>query len=162
MYFEIVRDMLFSVSSPGTGGYLIAGYFFDNYSSPNFTPTYQAIMPNLTYNNASNNFTIHFAKPMPTTLVYQLFAASGTFVESAIWLAQHGSGITFTPAGFNAYRAEGSASGYNTYVQNHIDANGPYEISLVSPAQFVVLVANPSFRGIPDYPAAQSAKTVIM
>ncbi len=162
VYFEIVRDMLFSVSSPGTGGYLIAEYFFVNYSSPGFTPTYQGIMPNLSYNNATDNFTIHFAKPMPTTLVYQLFAASGTFVESATWLTQHGSGITFTPAGFNAYIAEGSSSGYNSYVQNHIDANGPYEISLVSPAQFVVLVANPAFAGLPDYPAAQSAKTVIM
>ena len=162
VYFEIVRDMLFSVSSPGTGGYLIAGYFFPNYSTPGFTPTYQAIMPNLAYNNATNNFTIHFFRPMPTTLVYQLFAASGTFVESAQWLTLHGSGIQFTPSGFMNYTAEGNGNDYNTYVQNHIDANGPYEISLVSPAQFVVLVANPNFHGLPDYPAAQSAKTVVM
>jgi hypothetical protein len=162
VYFEIVRDMLFSVSSPGTGGYLIAEYFFNNYSSPGFTATYQGIMPNLTYSNTSDTFTIHFAHPMPTALVYQLFAASGTFVESATWLTQHGSGINFSPAGFNAYRAEGNSAGYNTYVQNHIDANGPYEVSLVSPAQFVVLTANPNFQGLPYYPAAQSAKTVIM
>lgn len=162
VYFEIVRDMLFSTSSPGTGGYLIAGYFFKNYSSPGFTPTYQGIMPNLSYNNQTDNFTIHFFRPMPTTLVYQLFAASGTFVESATWLTQHGSGITFTPSGFQSYMAEGSGADYNTYVQNHIDANGPYQISLVSPAQFVILVANPNFHGLPGYPAAQSAKTVEM
>jgi len=162
VYFEIVRDMLFSVSSPGTGGYLIAGYFFKNYTSSTFEPTYQGIMPYLSYNNSTDNFTIHFFRPMPTTLVYQLFAASGTYVESAAWLTQHGSGITFTPSGFQNYTAEGSGTDYNTYVQNHIAADGPYEISLVSPAQFVILVANPNFHGLPGYPAAQSAKTVEM
>lgn len=162
VYFEIVRDMLFSVSSPGTGGYLIAGYFFKNYSSPGFTPTYQGIMPYMSYNNATDNFTIHFFRPMPTVLVYQLFAASGTYVESAAWLTLHGAGISFTPSGFQNYTAEGSGNDYNTYVQNHIAADGPYEISLVSPAQFVILVANPNFHGLPGYPAAQSAKTVEM
>lgn len=159
VWYQILRDQLFINSSPGTGGYLI-GSFFANAS---FNPTYANLMPNLSYNEATNNFTIHFSQPMPLDLVYQLFAASGTWVENASWLIQHGAGIQFTPQGFVNYTAQGNLAGYNTYIQNHIAATGPYEVSLISPAQFVVLTANPNFQSPGSfYPAAGSVKTVIL
>ncbi|MEM0157990.1 MAG: ABC transporter substrate-binding protein [Thermoplasmataceae archaeon] len=162
VYYEIIRDMLFIDASPGTGGYLIGSYFANALSPAFIASPYQYLMPNLTYNNHTDNFTIHFQQPMPPDLVYQLFAASGTYVESAKWLSQHGAGITFTPQGFISYEAQGNLGDYNTYVQNHVAADGPYEISLISPAQFVVLTANPNFVAPNKYYPAPTVKTVIL
>ena len=72
--------------------------------------------------------------------------SSGSLVTSASWLESHGAGITWNASGFEAYKAEGSAGSYNTYVQTHAISDGPYEIDYYVPSSYVVLKANPDYN----------------
>ena len=159
VYYSLVRDLLFT-SNANNPGWIIAQYLLPgNYYASN---TYYNITQNLTYNNASNTVTMHFQKPMAEALVYQIFYTSGTYITSAQWLIEHGAGITFTPAGFTAYEAQGYPSGYNTYVQFHVDANGPYTIFSVSQSAKVVLEANPNFTSPNKWVLYPSYKYVVI
>ncbi len=161
VYYSFVRTLLFDAGQPGTPGWIIAQVLLpgDYYTSN----TYQNITTALTYDNSTNSITFHFVAPETPTYIFQLLASSGDFIMNANWLIAHGAGITFTQAGFNAYKAQGNAVNYNQYVQFHAMADGPYMIEYVSPGSEVVLVANPDFQSPgPWYPAAKETTVNIV
>lgn len=152
MMYSITRTLLFDGGSPGTPGWILAQYMLpgDIFSSN----TFYNITQNMTVNNATNNITFHFQESMSAPLVNELFAAPGAASSSAKWFEEHGAGITWTPAGFQAYQSEAQSNNYVHYVQNNIFSDGPYMISYVIPGSQVVLVANPYFTAPgPWYPA---------
>ena len=143
-YYGLVRDLLFADSLPGTGGYLLGGYVLPNGNLG--ANTYWNITQNITYNNKTQNVTIHTQGVVPPSLFFQLIAGPETSPIDATWLAQHGDAIQFTPSGFANYSATGNAADYNSYVQNHIMSDGPYMVSYNLPASEMVLVKNPAYN----------------
>ncbi len=159
VYYSLVRDMLFT-SNSNNPGWIISQYLLPgNFYASN---TYYNITQNLTYNNNTDTVTMHFQKPMAEALVYQIFYTSGTYITSAEWLIQHGAGITFTPSGFVNYTSEGYPSGFNTYVEFHVDASGPYTLYSESQAAKVVLEANPNFTSPNQWVLYPSYKYVVI
>lgn len=159
--YSITRTLLFDAGTPGTPGWIQAQYLLPgNYYTTN---TFYNITTNITVNNATNNITFHFQKAMSPTLVYEILGqVSGAAIASASWLIANGAGITWSPAGFQAYKAHGNSGDYNTYVQNNVLADGPFMIQYIVPSQEVVLEKNPNFRSPGSwYPAAQLSHVVI-
>ncbi len=141
--YSFTRALLFDAGSPGTGGWVIGQYLLPgNIYTSN---TFYNITTNITVNNSANSITFHFQQPMPAPLVYQIFDSSGTWIEDMKWYIQHGAGITWTPQGFENYKQYGEVSNYNSYVQNHVMADGPYKVSYIVPGSQLTLVANPDF-----------------
>lgn len=152
-YYGLVRDLLFADALPGTGGYLLGGYVLPGGNLA--ANTYWNITQNITYNNKTQNVTIHTQGVVPPSLFFQLVAGPETSPIDATWLAQHGDAIQFTPSGFANYSQTGNAADYNTYVQNHIMSDGPYMVSYNLPASEMVLVKNPAYNEPgPWFPAA--------
>lgn len=141
--YSFTRDILFDAGSPGTPGWIIAQYLLPG--NPYVSNTFYNITQNMTVNNSTNSITLHFQQPMSQDLVYQIFEGPGASVMDAKWLEAHGAGITWTPKGFLSYEAYGNQINYNTYVQNHVMADGPYEVSYIIPGSQVTLVANPNY-----------------
>lgn len=157
-YYGLVRLMLFTNAVPGTGSYLLANYllpapFYDSVSYANITNA-------ITYSNSTQNITLHFQTPVTPTVAFQLIAASEADPIDANWLIANGDGIQFTPSGFQNYTATGNLANYNTYVQNHIMADGPYQISYNLPGSQLVLVANPNFVSPGPFMRAPTITTV--
>ncbi|AKA49474.1 hypothetical protein IX51_10650 [uncultured archaeon] len=141
--YSFTRALLFDAGSPGTGGWVIAQYLLPgNIYASN---TFYNITTNITVNNSANSVTFHFQQPMPAPLVYQIFDSSGTWIEDMNWYIQHGAGITWTPQGFQDYKQYGNVNNYNSYVQNHVMADGPYKVSYIVPGSQLTLAANPDF-----------------
>ncbi len=140
--YSYARVLLFDAGSPLTGGWM----FGPDILPPSYTRTntFWNITQNISVNNATNSITFHLQKPMTPISLYGLLAFYR--VTSATWLEQNGAGITWSPAGFSAYKKFGSETGYNTYVQNHIFADGPYMLKYTVPGTEVVLTANPTFH----------------
>ena len=159
--YSITRTLLFDAGTPGTPGWIQAQYLLPgNYYTSN---TFYNITTNITVNNATNNITFHFQKAMSPTLVYEILGqVSGAAIASASWLIANGAGITWSPAGFQAYKAHGNSGDYNTYVQNNVMADGPFMIQYIVPSQEVVFEKNPAFKSPgPWYPAAKLSHVVI-
>ncbi len=159
--YSFVRTLLFDAGSPGTPGWIQAQYLLPgNYYATN---TFWNITQNMTVNNATNSITFHFQQPMNPALVFETFGqTSGAQIADANWLIQHGAGITWSSAGFQAYKAQGNAGNYNTYIQNNIMADGPYTLAYSVPSQEVVLQANPNFVSPNPYYTAPKIKTVVL
>ena len=155
--YSLTRDLLFTANSANPG-WIIAQYILPGnyYTSGSFWN----ITQNMTVDNATNSITIHFQHPMPEALVYQIFFASGTYITSATWLQQQGSGITWTAAGFKQYEKQGFAANWNKNVQFNVDANGPYELFSVSQNSQVVMEANPHFTSPNQWVLAPTIKFV--
>ena len=80
----------------------------------------------------------------------------------ASWLIANGAGITWTPAGFQTYKAQGNEVHYNTFIQNNVMSDGPYEVAYTIPSTEVVMKANPAFNPPgPWFPKA-SIGTVVL
>ena len=160
-YYSLVRTLLFDAGSPGTPGWIQAQFLLPgNYYVSN---TFFNITTNMSYNNLTNSLTLHFQEPVPPQLFYETFGpAPGAAVVDAQWLIQHGAGITWTPAGFQAYKAEGNQGDYNTFVQYNIFADGPYELAYSVPSQEVVLTANPYYVAPNPYFPAPHIKTIFI
>ncbi|MEM3852060.1 MAG: ABC transporter substrate-binding protein, partial [Methanomassiliicoccales archaeon] len=158
VFYSYVRVLLFDAGSPLTGGWMIAP---DLLPSPyTQTNTFWNITQNITVNNATNSITFHLQQSMTPVSLYGLIAFYR--VTSASWLEANGAGITWSPAGFQAYKRFGSETGYNTYVQNHIFSDGPYELSYTVPGTEVVLTPNPHYYAPgPWFPAPSIATIVI-
>ncbi len=155
--YSLTRDLLFTANAFNPG-WIIAQYMLPgNYYASN---TFWNITQNMTVDNATNSITIHFQHPMPEALVYQIFFASGTYITSATWLQQQGSGITWTAAGFHQYIKQGYPQNYNTKVEFNVDANGPYELFSVSQNSQVVLKVNPHFSSPNKWVPAPTIKFV--
>ncbi len=159
--YSFTRTLLFDAGSPGTPGWIQAQYLLPgNYYATN---TFWNITQNMTVNNATNSITFHFQQPMNPSLVFETFGqTSGAQIADAKWLIQHGAGITWSAAGFQAYKAQGNAGNYNTYVQNNIMADGPYTLAYSVPSQEVVLQANPNFASPGSWYLKPSIKTVVL
>ncbi|MCL4480359.1 MAG: ABC transporter substrate-binding protein [Candidatus Thermoplasmatota archaeon] len=140
--YSMARLLLFMDGSPGTSGYLVGQFYLPGvyYNSISFWN----ITQNMTVNNQTNNFTIHFQYPVSPQLAFQVLSYFWPVDPS--WLSAHGAGITWTPTGFNAYEIYGDASSYNTYIQNHAFSDGPYIISYNEPGSQIVLTANPNYN----------------
>lgn len=156
--YSLTRDLLFNSASPGTPGWILSQYILPG--SLSGSTTFYNITQNMTVSNSTNSITFHFQQPMSPDLVFEVLGSYGTYIMSANWLIAHGAGITWTPAGFSAYKAEGSLPGYNSYVQTHVMSNGPYGISYTVPASEVVLTANPYFTSPGAWYPKPSIKTV--
>ncbi|MEM0133754.1 MAG: ABC transporter substrate-binding protein [Thermoplasmatales archaeon] len=155
--YEFARVLLFDGGAPLTGGWMIAPYYLPgSYTQSN---TFYNITQNMTVDNATNSITFHFQHPMTTQELFGLL----TFyrVTSATWLQEHGAGITWSPSGFEAYKAQGSESDYNTYVQNNVMASGPYMIDYIVPGTEVVLEKNPNYHPVLGYPEANISEVII-
>ncbi len=159
--YSFTRTLLFDAGSPGTPGWIQAQYLLPgNYYATN---TFWNITQNMTVNNATNSITFHFQQPMNPNLTFETFGqTSGAQITDAKWLIQHGAGITWSAAGFEAYKAQGNAGNYNTYVQNNIMADGPYTLAYSVPSQEVVLQANPNFASPNPYYTTPKVKTVVL
>ncbi len=156
--YSLVRDMLFAADPPDTPGYIFAQNFLPgNFAASN---TFYNITNNLTVDNQSQTITFHFGHAISPSLVMEILAAGGTYVMDAKWLQQNGAGITWTPAGFLKYEAEGAPAGYIPYVEQHAMANGPYQISYVEPGQEVVLTKNPNYKSPGPWAPAASINTI--
>ena len=140
--YSFTRSLLFDDGVPGTPGWIIAQYLLpgDYYTSN----TFWNITQNMTVNNATNNITLHFQKPMTPALVFEVL--NNYFPMDASWLIAHGAGISWSPAGFQAYKLQGDEAHYDTYIQNNVMADGPYEVAYTIPSTEVVLKANPAFN----------------
>lgn len=140
--YSYARVLLFDAGSPLTGGWMFGP---DILPSPyTHTNTFWNITQNITVDNTTNSITFHLQKPMTPISLYGLLAFYR--ITSASWLAQHGAGLTWSPAGFQNYKPFGSETGYNTYVQNNIFADGPYMLKYTVPGTEIVLTANPKFH----------------
>lgn len=161
VYTTLVRDLLFMNASPGTGAFIFGEYYLPfPYAS---TGSFANITNNMTVDNSTNSITIHFQHAMTPQLVFQtLSQTSASYVVDAAWLAQHNDAITYSPAGFAAYAKTGNLGSYNTYVQENVMANGPYEVSYYLPGSEIVLTKNPDYVAPgPWYPAPSIANIVI-
>lgn len=159
VWFSFARDLMFDAGSPGTPGWILAqvllpGNFFASNDFYNITN-------NMTWSNSSNSITFYLQSPLSPTAFYELLYSSGDFVMSAKWATAHGAGfmVNFknpkaSQKAFLAYQAQGSATGYNTYIQYHMLANGPFMIDYTVTDSQVVLKANPNFSP----PAAYNGK----
>ncbi|WP_153280102.1 ABC transporter substrate-binding protein [Thermoplasma sp. Kam2015] len=175
VYYSYIRTLLFDAGSPETPGWIIAQVLLPgNYYTSN---TFWNITQNMTVNNATNNITFHFQRPLTPNFVFELLSASGDFVMDANWIVAHATasqpalawkaGLTpyalpWNATGFNEYKAQGSASDYNEYLVNNVMADGPYEIDYIIPSSAVVLVKNPNFNPPgPWFPRAHIDKVVL-
>ena len=160
VWYSIVRALLFVGGTPGTGDWILAQYLIPNatigvpiVTQQNENEAFNLIMHAVTYNNTTDTVTFHLVKPTPPQLFFTALAdplCSG--ILDAKWLEQVGAGINFTPAGFLQYEQYAIEGHYNTKVQWDPVASGPYMIKEYVAGQYVVLVPNPYFPGIPGNP----------
>ncbi len=149
VYTSVVRQLLFTDGVPGTGNWIIAtdllpaGGFAPSFFT---TAIYNNITSAITVNNATQTVTFHLLKPDPAFLTY---CAEDLLIEDYNWLAAHGGGITFTPAGFLSYEKYGNLVTYNTYLQYNTMGSGPYMLKEYLIGQEIELVPNPDFVTIP-------------
>lgn len=161
VWYSTIRALLFVGGSPGTPDWILAQYLVPGatigvpiVTSSNMNQTFQEIMNAVTYNNQTNTVTFHLVKPTPPQLFFTAVADPlGSGIVDAKWLEQVGAGITFTPQGFLQYEQYANEGNYNTQVQNNPVASGPYMIKTYVPGQYIVLVPNPYFHGVPGVPA---------
>ncbi|QKQ99768.1 PKD domain-containing protein [Metallosphaera tengchongensis] len=161
VWYSVIRALLFVGGAPGTPDWILAQYLIPGatigvpiVNSTNMNQTFQEIMNAVTYNNQTNTVTFHLVKSTPPQLFFTAVADPlGSGIIDAKWLEQVGAGITFTPQGFLQYEQYGNEGDYNTQVQNNPVTSGPYMIKTYVPGQYVVLVPNPYFHGVPGIPA---------
>lgn len=160
VYFSLVRELLFSTGSPGTGGFTLAQGLLPGYAHriPHFND-YANITKALTYSNATQNITLHLFAPFPSLLYMLAFPASSVMEYS--WAAQHGAGLAFTPQGFSSYKEESIATDYNTYIQYNTMGSGPFTVSSVQPGESITLTPN-KYYNPPAYGFPKSNLTVVM
>lgn len=160
VYFSMVRELLFSTGSPGTGGYTLAQALLPGYATfkPNFND-YANITSALSYSNSSNTVTFHLFKPVPYFLA--LLADTPSSVMEYSWAAAHGAGLAFTPSGFSSYMKQALAQNYNTYIQWNSMGSGPFTVSSVQLGESITLTPNQYYHP-PAYGFPKSNYTVVI
>src|SRR3989454_11244628 len=163
--------MRFQGAAPGTADWIIAQSLVPR-SLPPYVPPYPFFSPfvpivndtnkatafaainrGVTYDNNTNMVTFHLVNPTPPSLFFTAISDPlGMGVLDASWLQSVDAGITFTPDGFLAYQDQAKEGNYNTLVQFHPVASGPFQINTYVPSTAVVLTPNPHFPGIPNIP----------
>src|SRR3989454_1378974 len=165
VWYSTIRSMLFQGGRPGTADWIISQYLLPRNAPPFFSPftrvvnttnkaaAFTAIMNGVTYDNATDTVTFHLVNPTPPSLFFTAVSDPlGMGVLDASWLQSVDAGITFTPDGFLAYQDQAKEGNYNTLVQFHPVASGPFQINTYVPSTAVVLTPNPHFPGIPNIP----------
>lgn len=160
VYFSMVRELLFTTGSPGTGGYTLAQALLPGYATfvPNFND-YANITKAITYSNTSNTVTFHLFKPVPYFLA--LLADTPSSVMEYSWAAAHGAGLSFTAAGFTKYMSQADAANYNSYLQWNSMGSGPFTVSSVQLGESITLSPNPHYNP-PAYGFPKSNYTIVI
>ena len=151
VYTSYLRDLLFVTGTPGTPDWIIAQSLLPGGGWVPGAESYQNITHAITVDNTTQTVTFHLLKQDPAFFEYLTYPIEGSITDYA-WLATHGAGITFTPAGFSAYMNEGNATGYDTYIQYNTMGSGPYMIKTYVIGESIVLAPNPYFTPIPGIP----------
>jgi len=165
VWYTTIRSMLFQGGRPGTADWIISQYLIPRTAPPFFQPfirivnatnkaaAFTAIMQAVTYDNATDTVTFHLVNPTPPSLFFTAVSDPlGMGILDAAWLQSVDAGITFTPDGFLAYQDQAKEGTYNTLVQFHPVASGPFQINTYVPSTAVVLTPNPHFPGIANIP----------
>ncbi|MGC8497862.1 MAG: ABC transporter substrate-binding protein, partial [Thermoplasmata archaeon] len=158
VYTSFVRDLLFTQGTPGTADFMIAGDLlpgggFAPGLFSNGTALYDNITRAITYNNATQTVTFHLLIPDPAFL-YTITTQFDGCIMDYNWLVNHGAGITFTPAGFEAYTSYANILNYNSYIRYNTMGSGPYMIKSYLMDQSITLIPNPYYTpisGVPGY-----------
>lgn len=145
VYYSLVMDLLLENQSPQTPGWILAQYLLpgDYHNTNNYTN----IMKAITYSNQTKTVTLNFTVHMEPVQVYSLLSSPGTFITSASYLSSNGENLTFTPAGFNYFKARKSS-----YTMTDVLSDGPYEIDKSMPGRYITLIRNPDFKGSVNNP----------
>ena len=160
VYFSMVREMLFTSGSPGTGGYTLAQALLPGYATgtPGYND-YTNITNAITYDNSTQTITFHLFKPVPYFLT--LLADTPSSVMEYSWAAAHGAGLTFTPQGFSSYMQEANANDYNQYLLWNTMGTGPFTVSQVQPGESITLTPN-TYYVPPAYGFPKSNYTIVI
>lgn len=160
VYFSIVRELIFTTGSPGTGGYTLAQALLPGYAygTPGFND-YANITRSVTYNNTTQTVTFHLFKPVPYFL--DLLSDTPSSIMEYKWAAANGAALSFTPAGFKAYMNESNAANYVGYLQNHTMGSGPFTVAQVQPGESITLAPN-KYYVPPAYGFPKSNYTVVI
>jgi ABC-type transport system substrate-binding protein len=155
--------MAFTGGSPGTGDWIEAQFLIpgvqngtaDVYSNN----TWAAATQSVTYDNASNTVTFHFNRPMPPTLVFQVFQfPQAADIVDASYASSVGAG--FNEANYDSYKSQANSGSYNTQMQWNPVGSGPFMIQSYTPGQSVLLVPNPHYGGVPGIPKQNTTVVV--
>ncbi|MGC8515747.1 MAG: ABC transporter substrate-binding protein [Thermoplasmata archaeon] len=160
VYFSIVRELLFTSGNPGTGGYTLAQALLPGYATQ--TPGYNDyanITKAVTFDNTTQSVTFHLFKPVPYFL--DLLSDTPSSVIEYKWAVEHGAGLAFTPAGFQAYMNESNAPDYNLYLQWNTMGSGPFQVSQVQQGESITLTPN-QYYNPPGYGFPKSNYTVVI
>ena len=155
VWFTMARCIAFVNGSPGTGGWVLTQFLVPgaqngtvNYFTAN---TWDVATKSVTYDNASNTVTFHFNRPMPQTFVYQILSYSlGTSVVDSRYAWSVGAG--FNQQNWDSYMNQANEANYNTKMQWSPVGSGPFMVQSYTPGQFVELVPNPHYPGVPGIP----------
>jgi ABC-type transport system substrate-binding protein len=156
VYASLVRALLFTTGTPGTPDWILAQNLLPGGGFAPGAESYQNITSALTVNNASQTVTFHLIYSTPAFLDYLSNQQCAAIMDYS-WLAAHGAGITFTPAGFAAYEQFGNEADFNTYIQENMMGSGPYMIKNYLFGQSVTLAPNPYYTPIPGVPGFNHA-----
>jgi len=163
VWFSFARCMAFTGGSPGTGDWIEAQFLIpgvqngtaDVYSNN----TWAAATQSVTYDNASNTVTFHFNRPMPPTLVFQVFQfPQAADIVDASYASSVGAG--FNEANYDNYKNQANSGSYNTQMQWNPVGSGPFMIQSYTPGQSVLLVPNPHYGGVPGIPKQNTTVVV--
>jgi len=161
VWYSMVRNALFNGGAPGTPCWILNQYLLPNevnfvsyIQNDSDTVDYNAILHAITYDNATDTVTFNLAYPVaPSEFFTAIADPFGAGVLNAAWLESVGAGITFTPAGFDAYQNQSNEGSYNTQVQFNVVASGPYQIQSYVPGQSLTMTPNKGFTGVTGIPA---------
>jgi ABC-type transport system substrate-binding protein len=163
VWFTYARCIAFAGGSPGTGDYVVAQYLIpgvQNGTANVYTNnTWTAATQSVTYDNASNTVTLHFNRPMPPTLVFQVlqFPQAADIVDARYaWSV----GAGFNEANWDDYKNQANSGAYNVKMEWSPIGSGPFMIQSYTPGQSVELVPNPHYGGVPGIP--QQNTTIVI
>jgi peptide/nickel transport system substrate-binding protein len=181
VWYSTIRAMLFGGGTPGTPDWIIAQYLIPRNAPPFFVPfspivtaankqvAFNAIMAGVSCDimatglcdRSAQSVIFHLSTAQPASLFFTAINDPlGMGILDASWLISIGAGITFSPDGFLAYQQQSVEGFYNTQVQFHPVASGPYQINTYVPSTTVVLTPNPGFPGIANIP--KQVNTIIL
>jgi len=161
IWFSYVRDMAFTGGSPGTPGWLLGQYVIPGVNNGTGTVydnnTWNAVTNAFSY--TSNTITIHFNRPMPPTLAFQILSDPlGCSIVDPTYVDSVGAG--FGEGNWTTYMSQGVEGTYNTEMQFSPVGSGPYMVENYIPGQSVELTPNPKYAGVPGISPVN--KTVVI
>jgi ABC-type transport system substrate-binding protein len=163
VWYSIARNLAFAGGSPPTPDWIVSQFLIPGVQNGTATVsannTWAVATTAVTYDNASNTVKFHFNRPMPPSLVFQVFSDPlGAGIVDASYLSSIGAG--FNQANWDNYKNQANSGSYNTQMQWSPIGSGPFMIQSSTPGQSVELVPNPHYGGVPGIPK-QTTSVVI-